>query len=138
MSDRQFPLSPRSARDLRIGDFWAVPLSDGSFGCLQVTDLLERGAGSLKTLVAGVVDWRGPAPPDDGDLTNKRILAQGMTRIEAFSEVGSQILGNTNQTIPSDLASNYRDFHVGAVHHVWGWRALSKVVERILQENRRP
>jgi hypothetical protein len=61
-----------------------------------------------------------------------------MTWIEAFTEVGSQILGNTNPTIPSNLASNNQDLHVGAVHHVWSWRALSKVVERILQENRRP
>ena len=34
-------------------------------------------------------------------------------------------------TAPAGLrapkASNYRDFHVGVLHHVWGWRALPKV-----------
>ena len=135
MTERQFPLSPKSARDLRIGDFWAVPLSDGTFGCLQVTDLLKSGSGSLKTLVAGVIDWQGRLPPAAYDLAGRRVLAQGLTRIEVFTEVGSQILGNTSATSPSPgLASNFRDFHVGAVHNVWGGRALPKLVERTLRE----
>jgi hypothetical protein len=133
---RTFPLIPRSARDLRIGDFWTVPLSDGTLGCLQVTDLKKSGSGSLKTLVAGIIDWRGSSPPSEQDLSGRRILAQGLTRIEAFTEMGSQILGTGAKTVgASALASNYRDFHVGAVHNVWGWRALAKVVDRTLREN---
>jgi hypothetical protein len=103
---------------------------------LQVTDLKKSGSGSLKSLVAGIVDWRGSSPPSEQDLAGRRILAQGLTRIEAFTEMGSQVIGNSGKTIgASALASNYRDFHVGAVHHVWGWRALPKVVERTLRES---
>src|SRR5215472_14788339 len=127
MPERTFPLRPRSSRDLMIGDFWAVPLSDGTFGCLQVTDLKTSGTASLKTLVAGVIDWRGPTPPQVSDLEGRRVLAQGLTRIEAFTTLGAQILGNSSKTLgASALASNYRDFHVGVVHHVWGWRALRR------------
>jgi hypothetical protein len=68
MPDRKFPLSPRSARDLRVGDFWAVPLSDGTFGCLQVTELRP---GALKNLAAGVVDWRGSSPPTERELAGR-------------------------------------------------------------------
>ncbi len=135
MPERTYPLSPRSSRDLTIGDFWAVPLSDGTFGCLQVTELKTSGSGSLKTLVAGVIDWRGSTPPQESDLVGRRVLAQGLTRIEAFTKVGAQILGNSDTTLGAEgLVSNYRDFYVGAVHHVWGWRALPKVVERTLRE----
>jgi hypothetical protein len=92
--------------------------------------------GSLKTLIAGVVDWQGPAPPRESDLLGRRVLAQGLTGIEAFTETGAEVLGNTDRTIgASMLTSNYRDFHVGAVHHVWGWRALPGVVERTLRES---
>src|SRR5438093_8162699 len=93
--ERTYPLSPRSSRDLRIGDYWTVPLSDGTFGCLQVTELQQSGPGSLKTLVAGVVDWRDAMPPSQSDLVGRRVLEQGLTRIEAFTEVGSRVIGNT-------------------------------------------
>jgi hypothetical protein len=53
-----------------------------------------------------------------------------MTRIEAFTEIGSQILGNTDAVGVSELQPNYRDFEVGTVTHVWGWRALPQIVER--------
>lgn len=133
--ERTYPLSPRSSRDLRIGDYWTVPLSDGTFVCLQVTDLQQSGPGSLKTLVAGVVDWRDATLPNESDLVGRRVLEQGLTRIEAFTEVGSRVIGNTAETVGrSALDSNYRDFHVGAVHNVYGWRALPKIVERVLRE----
>jgi len=133
--ERTYPLCPRSARDLRIGDYWTVPLSDGTFGCLQVTDLQQSGPGSLKTLVAGVVDWRDATPPSASDLAGRRVLEQGLTRIEAFTEVGSTVIGNTAEMVGgSALDSNFRDFHVGAVHNVYGWRALPKIVERVLRE----
>jgi hypothetical protein len=91
----------------------------------------------LKTLIAGVVDWDGSAPPRDSALHGRRVLAQGLTRIEAFTETGAEVLGNTDRTIGASLlTSNYRDFDVGAIHHVWGWRALPRVVERTLRESR--
>ncbi len=133
--DREFPLSPRSVRDLRVGDFWAVTLSDGTLGCLQVTDLRKSGPGALKSLIAGVLDWRGSSQPTHHELAGRRVLIQGLTRIEAFTKTGSQIVGNSDDTIgASELASNFRDFEVGTVHHVWGWRALPQIVERKLGE----
>lgn len=131
--DRKFPFSPRSARDLRVGDFWAVALQDGSLGCLQVTDLQESGPGALKTLVAGIIDWRGSSPPTGSEIAGRRVLAQGLTRIEAFTKINAQVLGNSNDTVrASDLASNYRDHALGTGHNVWGWRALPRVIEREL------
>src|SRR5437879_6687563 len=91
-------MSPRSSRGLRMGDYWTVPLSDGTFGCLLVTDLKQSGPGSLKTLVAGVVDWRDATRPSESDLVGRRVLEQGLTRIEAVTEVGSTVMGNTAGT----------------------------------------
>lgn len=70
----------------------------------------------MKSLIAGVVDWRGSTQPAHLDLSGRRVLIQGLTRIEAFTKTGSQILGNSYDTIgTSELASNFRDFEVGTV-----------------------
>jgi hypothetical protein len=132
---REFPLTPPSARDLHVGDFWPVTLPGGGFGCLQVIDLQKSGPGTLKTLLAGVVDWRGSSPPSEADLAGRMILEQGLTRIEAFTEAGARVTGNTHKTTgASALASNYRNYGPSAVHHVYGWSVLPKIVERVLRE----
>src|SRR2546428_4812632 len=111
--ERTYPLSPRSSRDLRIGDYWTVPLSDGTFGCLLVTDLKQSGPGSLKTLVAGGGDWRDATPPSESHLVRRRGLEQGLTPIEAFTQVGSRVIGNTAETgRRAARCSEYPDFHV--------------------------
>jgi hypothetical protein len=136
MTQRRFPFTPTTSRDLEIGDFWAVELPDGNYGCLQVTDLVRRGLGSRTTLVAGIVDWSGKEPPLPDDLTGRAILKQGLTRIEAFVATSAQVLGNLPVTYHRALASNYRDFQVGAVHHVWGWQVLGARVAATLSQRR--
>lgn len=138
MAERSFPFTPKSSRDLRIGDYWVTSLDDGTLACFQVTDLKAAGAGALKTLVVGVIDWRGTAPPAPADLRSRRVLVQGLTRIEAFADGrNSQILGNCTDTVGADeLPSNYRAGGVGSVHHVWGWRILPKVALDALKKSR--
>lgn len=133
---RSFPFRPRSAADLEVGDFWTVALPSGGLGVLQVRDLKSSGPGSRSVLVAGVVDWRGYAEPDAGDLRGRRVLAQGLTRIEAFTDGAAAVLGNTTETVPTaGLTSSFRDFGVGTVTHVWGWKALPRRTEQVLQEH---
>ena len=129
MPDRVFPLSPRSTRDLEVGDYWVVPLSDGSFGACLVTDLKRSGPGALSSMVVGVVDWRGDAEPAAADLAGRRVLAQGLTRVEVFTEGGAQILGNSQATLRGqDLRSAFRDFEVGTKTQTWGWKVLARRV----------
>ena len=78
------------------------------------------------------VDWSGPVRPAHEDVAGRTILTQGLTRIEAFTITGEQILGHAPVTYHEPLASNYRDFAVGTVHHVWGWKVLGKVAARAL------
>jgi hypothetical protein len=133
MTDRAFPLSPRSSRDLEVGDYWAVPLPDGSFGACQVSDLKRSGVGALKTLVVGVIDWRGNAEPTVPELAGRRILAQGLTRIEMFTKGGAQVIGSTNATVHGpELKSAFRDHGVGTVTEVWGWKAIDRRVSTAL------
>jgi hypothetical protein len=70
MSGRSFPFSPRSTRQLELGDLIAVPCEPSGSGCLQVVDLRRRGPGSLTTFVAGVLPWRGDHPPTGPDVVD--------------------------------------------------------------------
>jgi hypothetical protein len=65
------------------------------------------------------------------------VLAQGLTRIEAFTERGATVLGNTAHTVPDEgLASAFRDFYVGANTETWGWKVLGGRAERVLSRAR--
>jgi len=76
------------------------------------------------------------AQPQPDDLRGRRVLEQGLTRIEAFTEGAAAVLGNTLETIPTDrLTSSFRDFGVGTVTHVWGWKALPRRTEQVLHEH---
>jgi hypothetical protein len=133
MTDRAFPLSPRSTRDLEVGDCWAIQLADGTFGVCQVTDLRRSGQGARTTLVAGVIDWSGSATPTVGDLAGRPVLAQGLVRIEVFTVGGAVLLGNV--PLNGDgriLASPFRDFEVGTVTQTWGWKVLPRRVAQTL------
>jgi hypothetical protein len=133
---RSFPFTPRSAADLEIGDFWTLQLPSGGLGVLQVRDLMRSGPGARTSLVAGVVDWRGDAQPEAADLQGRRVLAQGLTRIEVFTEGAAAVLGNTTETVPTNgLTSAYRDFAVSTVTQSWGWKVLPRRIEQVLSEN---
>lgn len=133
---RDFPLIPRSVADLEIGDYWVVALPSGGFGVLQVRDLKRTGSGARTAFVAGVVDWRGDKAPAPGDLDGRRVLAQGLTRIEVFTEGNARIIGNASGTVPiAGLTSAVRDFAVGTVTQTWGWKVLGNRVEAVLSAN---
>jgi hypothetical protein len=134
---RTFPFTPRSVAEVEIGDYWTVGLPGGGLGVLQVRDVKRSGLGARTSFVAGVVDWHGDMPPEPSDLRGCRVLAQGLTRVEVFSQGQARLLGNAPDTVPVDgLTSSFRDLGVGAVTHVWGWKALARRAEQVLQDAR--
>ena len=122
--ERTFPFTPRSARELRIGDIISVPVGE-AWGCLQVADVLESGPGSRSDFIAAVVAYDGLASPTAETVLGRPILQQGLTRVEMFTEGGLEVVGNCAVT-PNPYPSNFRDFGVGVKHQVWGWRAAMK------------
>lgn len=128
-SVRHFPFSPRSTREIEIGDLVAVPVVGGGWGCLQVTDLKRRGTGALTTLVVGVLDWHGPEAPTAASVLGSPVTEQGLTRVELFTQGGYRITG-TCAVGPNPWPSNYRDSGIGTVTKVWGWRAAAGRVGR--------
>jgi hypothetical protein len=122
MTNRQFPFSPKTSRDLEQGDIIAVPCEGGRWACLQVVELKREGVGARSTFMVGPLPWSGAEPPTERDVTGLAVTEQGLTRIELFTGGGLQVVANS-PLVPTAFASNYRDFEVGTKHLVWGWKA---------------
>ena len=128
---RTYPFRPKSTVNLRIGDLLEVHREDGRWGCLQVTDLKESGTGARTSLVVGVLPWVGDCPPTSADVAGMAVIEQGLAHIDIFAEGGLMVVGHCD-VVPSGLDSNYRDFHVGSHHRVWGWRVAVSRSQRLI------
>ena len=92
---RAFPFKPKSTASLRSGDFWAVPIAGGRFGCGRVISLKRSGeTGCRVMLIAGLLDWIGEAPPSSEEIAGRKSVAQGQIHLRSIWETGGEILGN--------------------------------------------
>jgi hypothetical protein len=125
-------MAPARTAELEVGDFWAVQLPDGRFGCLQITGVRRSGPSSRTTFYAAVVDWAGQQPPAVDDIRDRELLVQGLTRLEVFTKGGAKIIGNATLAGPPLRGDNLFEGSSSGVSHVWGWKALAGAVERAL------
>lgn len=107
----------------------AVPISSDAWTCLVVVELRRSGAGARTTLIAGTVDWYGTNEQAAADISELPIVEQGLTRIELFTQDGVRVVGNIGP-VSTPFDSNYRDYHIGAVHQVWGWKSALQRARR--------
>ena len=89
-----YPFVPRSTSYLLPGQFWALPLSDGSFGCGRVIETTPRGEiGARTSFLAAVLNWHSSAPPTYEAIAGAKCLDQGSAHLKAITETGGNILG---------------------------------------------
>lgn len=94
-----YPFEPKSIAYLRAGQFWAVPLSDGRFGCGRVLYVPSpsdpRSSLYLNTRIflAGLMDRSGYEPPTAEAIAGCKLLEQGRVHVAAITDTGSKILG---------------------------------------------
>lgn len=89
-----YPFVPKTVRWLQAGDFWALPLSDGTFGCGRVIDVptREMELGTMMFL-AGVLDWHASHEPTSATIAGAPCLTQGIVHLRAITRSGSPVLG---------------------------------------------
>ncbi|HEU0144342.1 MAG TPA: Imm26 family immunity protein [Nitrososphaera sp.] len=91
----KYPFVPKSNQHLSPGDFWAIPLLDGSFGCGVVLELYPKGLpGSRVAFLAGLLNWHGTSLPTSESIAGSQTLEQGIVHILAISQTGGEVLGN--------------------------------------------
>ena len=94
-----YPFEPTSITYLRAGQFWAVPLSDGRFGCGHVLHVPGPSDPELslylntRIFLAGLMDWSGDEPPTAQAVAGCKLLEQGRAHVAAIMDAGSKILG---------------------------------------------
>jgi hypothetical protein len=94
MAVPKYPFVPRSAGSLKRGQFWAIPLSDGSYACgVVIGPYKAEGPGSRSWFVGALVDWWGPKPPTAADLGGSSLVAGMVLRTETITDTGGAILG---------------------------------------------
>jgi hypothetical protein len=90
-----YPFVPKSNANLQPGDFWALPLSDGSYACGRVLQLPPAGRpGSKVSFLGGLLDWRANSQPTSHSIAGARVLEQGAMHVLAIQNSGGQVLGN--------------------------------------------
>jgi len=95
MTEPSYPFVPKSTRFLRPGDFWALPLSDGTFGCGRVLQTQgDRLAGPRRLFFGGYLDFRDDEPPDFESIAGAHLVDCGQMHIKAIVESGGAVLGN--------------------------------------------
>ena len=94
-----YPFEAKSIAYLRAGQFWAVPLSDGRFGCGRVlyvpspSDPEPSLYLNTRIFLAGLMDWSGYEPPTAQSIAGCKLLEQGRAHVTAITDTGSKILG---------------------------------------------
>ena len=79
---------------MQPGQFWAVPISGGYFGCGRV---LQVGGSQIpmkrSAFFGGLQDWIGDSPPTSESIAGTGIARFGVMHLKAITEVGGEILG---------------------------------------------
>lgn len=119
---RVLPHRPRTTATMHEGDVIAVPLDDAAWGALHVVALKRSGPVSRSAFVAGVLPWRGEAPPRASDVEGRAVIAQALVGKNLFTDGLLEIVANT-PVVPTALPNNFVDHGIGVTVNVWGWRA---------------
>jgi hypothetical protein len=110
-----YPFVPRSTATLLPGQFWAIPLSDGSFGCGRVIELKAgEEVGAKRLFLAGVMDWHAEKAPTFDSIAGAQCLAQGHAHLKVITESGGAILGHRPLELDRIKPWEFR----GAMFHV--------------------
>jgi hypothetical protein len=94
MKKREFnyPLVPKSANWLLAGQFWALPLSDGTFGCGRVIEVPSAEiAYTRMEFLAGVLDWHSTVEPSADSIGGAKCFKEGRAHIRAITRTGGVI-----------------------------------------------
>ena len=90
-----YPHVPKSTATLVPGQFWSIPLSDGTFGCGRVIEVVEATqTGARRIFLAGVLDWHGSSQPEFDSIAGSGCFDQGSAHIVSITDTGGCVLGH--------------------------------------------
>jgi hypothetical protein len=150
MGNAKYPFVPKSTVNLRVGDFWSLPLSDGSYAAGIVLQKAPSGTiGARVTFCGGLLNWNGRSTPELEDLANGALLAQGYMHILSIANFGPVLgnLENAARPVPLlwhdgcrnilrgyDVLRRWSRDDVGKIPALeyWGWDIIHERAESLL------
>lgn len=94
MTQTDYPFTPKSTKRLERGQYWSLPLSDGTYGAgCVIGQQLTHGKSSTRGFLAGVIAWHGSEPPTAETLFGREVFKYAFAHIKAITESGGQVQG---------------------------------------------
>ena len=119
MKASSYPFVPKSTASLRRGQFWAIPLQDGSFGAgCVVGRCIDDASGKVSSryFIAAVLNWHGSGEPTASQLEGVSPVSCAFAHIKAITTSGKFILGEAN-TVLHGLPEEARSLSMST----WGY-----------------
>ncbi|WP_036193773.1 Imm26 family immunity protein [Marinobacter daepoensis] len=88
-----YPITPKKPSEIREGDFYYIPLSNGWFACGRLLEIEKKSGRKTKSILVGLHDWTGRAKPTAEDIHNCPIIEQGVMHINSIGHVGGEVIG---------------------------------------------
>jgi hypothetical protein len=127
----KYPFEPKSTTHLEPGQFWAIPLSNGSYACgVVLAKLISSGKIERRSFLAALIDWNGKDKPSSEDIKNKEIIKKGAAHIKTIQLTGGVIIGKTEFNSLPENPKEYTDHIV-----TMGYGVLEKVAEKNFVKN---
>lgn len=94
MIAQRFPFEPKTTSFMKPGQFWPIPLSDGTFACGRVLQLLPKETSYARVkFLAGLMDWNSTRPPSAETIAGARCIEQGSCHLATIWNTGEVITG---------------------------------------------
>ena len=74
-------------------------------------------------VTVALLDWLGNEPPTEQDIAARPVLVWGLSRVDAISKTGGEVLGN-RPLADDNIEAPVLTQAVGEKTSVWGWRTI--------------
>ena len=124
-----YPFVPKSNASLRAGQFWAVPLSDGRFGCGRVLDVPRIG--DLHVPATRGCSWPACSTgsvrgrPRTSRSLARQLDAQGFAHIKTILTTGGELLGWRDLAADRIVPAAWRSHEAGGT--VWVYEGARRI-----------
>ena len=116
----RYPFVPKSTAALAPGQFWAIPIRDGRFGCGRVLAIdRDRSYGARVLFTGAILDWIGDAPPTADAIAGRPVIGAGVANIRCISANRGEILGERPLELDPIEVPERPTTHWGTSYPVW-------------------
>jgi len=126
-------LKPKSTDSIDQGQYWAVPLENGGFGCgVVLAKVSNQGKTDTRLFLAGLLNWFGDSQPTLNQIQRAPVIETGVAHIKSITETGGEIIGSGYEVLSTPKEVENTDSI-----STWGYNFISKLAGKHATVNRR-